>query len=155
MFHVGRCCEANLAVVLDDSLHSPQGATLLRDIDTERYQWSELTATKYMFDNYAQLTTGASKTNPGWDTKSLDQFTVPNMSKGPAIRLFDTVVKRQLFNFFLLLGCVPLTSEHDLPNNMATSNPWQKLVTVHGYDNSISLAGSIYEAEAMCTSTHN
>jgi len=143
------------AVVLDDSAHSPQGATLLRDIDTEWYQWSELTATKYMFDNYVQLTTGASKTNPGWDTKNLDQFTAPNMSKGPAIRLFDYVVKRKLFNFFLLLGCVPLTSEHDLTNNMATSNPWPKPVTVYGYDNTVSLAGSIYEAETMCTSTHN
>ena len=143
------------AVVLEDSLHSPQGATLLRDIDTKWFQWSELRSTQRMFDNCAQHTTGASKTNLGWDTKSLDQLTVPNMSKGTATRLFDYVVVRKLFNFFLLLGCVPLTSEHDLANDMATSNPWQKSATLYGCDNTTSLAGSIYEAETMCASTHN
>ena len=41
------------AVVLNDSVLSPEGATLLRDIATEWKDWSELSATQHMFTNYA------------------------------------------------------------------------------------------------------
>ena len=53
------------AVVLDDSVLSPEGATVLRDIATEWKDWSELSATQHMFANYASQTTGMSKTDPG------------------------------------------------------------------------------------------
>ena len=46
-------------------------------------------------------------------------------------------------------------AEHTLTETMAANNPWPKPVTVYGYDNTVSLAGSIYEAETKCTSTHN
>ena len=45
-------------------------------------------------------------------------------------------------------------TEHTLTETMAANNPWPKPVTVYGYDNTVSLAGSIYEAETKCTSTH-
>ena len=44
---------------------SPEGATLLRDIATEWKDWSELSATQHMIENYASQTTGMSKTDPG------------------------------------------------------------------------------------------
>jgi len=143
------------AVVLDDSVLSPEGATLLRDIATEWKDWSELSATQYMFETYASQTTGMSKTNPGWDTSDVSQITDAKITHGAAIFIFDFVVKQKLFNFFLLLGCVPLMAEHTLTETMAANNPWPKPVTVYGYDNTVSLAGSIYEAETKCTSTHN
>ena len=49
------------AVVLDDSVLSPEGATLLRDIATEWKDSSELSATQHMFENSASQTTGMSK----------------------------------------------------------------------------------------------
>ena len=64
-------------------------------------------------------------------------------------------MKQKLFNSFLLLGCVPLMAEHTFTETMAANNPWPKPVTVCGYDNTMSFAGSIYEAETKCTSTHN
>ena len=62
----------------------------------------------------------------------------PKFTHGAAIFIFDFVVKQKLFNFFLLLRCVPLMA-----------------VTVYGYDNTVSLDNSIYKAETKCTSTHN
>ena len=44
------------AVVLNDTVLSPEGATLLRDIATE---WG-LSATQHMIENYASQTTGKS-----------------------------------------------------------------------------------------------
>merc|ERR1712136_680747 len=82
-------------------------------------------------------------------------ITDAKITHGAAIFIFDFVVKQKLFNFFLLLGCVPLMAEHTLTETMAANNPWPKPVTVYGYDNTVSLAGSIYEAETKCTSTHN
>ena len=45
--------------------------------------------------------------------------------------------------------------QHTLTETLAANNPWPKPVTVCGYDNTVSFAGSIYEAETKCTSTHN
>ena len=83
------------------------------------------------------------------------QITDAKITHGTAIFIFDFVVKQKLFNFFLLLGCVQLVAEHTLTETMAANNPWPKPVTVYGYDNTVSFAGSIYEAETKCTSTHN
>ena len=143
------------AVVLDDSVLSPEGATLLRDMATEWMDWSELSATQHMIENYASQTTGMSKTDPGWNTSDVSQITNAKFTHGAAIFIFDFVVKQELFNFFLLLGCVPLMAEHTLTETMAANNPWPKPVTVYDYDNTVSLAGSIYKAETKCTSTHN
>ena len=143
------------AVVLDDSALSPEGATLLRDIATEWQDWSELSATQHMFENYASQTTVMSKTDPGWDMSDVSQITDAKITHSAAIFIFDFVVKKKLFNFCLLLGCVPLMAKHTLIETMAANNPWPKPVTVCGYDNTGSLAGSIYEAETKCTSTHN
>ena len=46
-------------------------------------------------------------------------------------------------------------AKHTLTVSMAVNNPWPKPVTVYGYVNTVSFAGSIYEAETKCTSTHN
>ena len=53
------------AVVLNDSVLSPEGATLLRAIATEWKDWCELSAAQHIFENYASQTTGMSKTDPG------------------------------------------------------------------------------------------
>ena len=107
------------------------------------------------FENYASHTTGMTKTDPGWDTSDVSQITDAKITHGDAIFVFDFVVKQKLFNSFLLLGCVPLMAEHTFTETMAANNPWPKPVTVYGYDNTVSLAGSIYEAKTKCTSTHN
>jgi len=137
-------------VVLDDSVHSPQGAALLRDIQTEWHGWSELKATQYMYENYVNQTSGMSKTNPGWDTSGVKPFMSPKIIANPAINLFDYIVKRRLFNYFLLLGCVPLMEEHRLTEKIAKNNPWEKPVAVYGYDNTMVIAGGTFTKLKPC-----
>ena len=98
---------------------------------------------------------GHVETDPAWDTSDVSQITDAKFTHDATMFLFDFVVKQKLFNFFLLLGCEPLMAEHTLTETMAANKPWPKPVTVCGFDNTVSLAGSIYEAETKCTSMHN
>ena len=132
-------------MVLDDSVLSPEGAALLRDIAMEWKDWSELSATQHMIEDYASQITGMSKTDPEWDTSDVSQITNVKFTHGAAIFTFDFVVKQKLFNFFLLLGRVPLMAEHTLTETISANNPWPKPVTVYNYDNTVSLAGSFYK----------
>ena len=61
--------------------------------------------------------------------------------------LVGYIVKERLFNFFLNLGCVPLTDDHALTERIATSNGWRRPIVVYGYDDTIALAGDLFEAE--------
>ena len=104
------------------------------------------------FEIYASHTTGMSKTDPGWDTSDVNQIANAKITHGAAIFIFDFVVKQKLFNFFLLLGCVPLMAKHTF------TKPWPR--TIRGRSPSPctvtttrALAGSMYENK--CTSTHN
>jgi len=127
----------------------------LRDIDKEWNGWDEYKATKYMFENYVGQTSGMAKTNPGWDTGSYNQFWSPKMTHNPQIEILDYVVKQKLFNFYLVMGCVPLRHDHGLSEEISKNNPWKKPVTVYGYDNTVALAGDLFEAETTCTKSHN
>jgi hypothetical protein len=67
----------------------------------------------------------------------------------------DFVVKERLFNFFLNLGCVPFTDDHKLMEKIATTNAWSRPITVYGYDDTMSFAGDLFEAETNCVKEHN
>lgn len=110
--------------------------------------------------------------NPGWqqpdDLHPLD----PALTRDPDVGLTDLIVKNKIFNFFLYLGCVPLTEEHDLMSRMMTDEKydmihsimiynfdfrmsWKKPVEVMGYNNAVHFFGSVFEAETNCISAHN
>ena len=118
---------------------------------------SENAATAYVFDNYGDQTTGVAMMNPGWTQKDdlhpLDHV----LERDPDVGLTDYIVKNKIFNFFLYLGCVPLTDDHDLMTRMMTDNSmqWKKPVEVMGYNNAVHFFGSVFEAETNCISAHN
>jgi len=116
--------------------------------------FSSLTATEWVFDRYANLTTTMSKLNPGFDVHG-DHKLNPPLTKAPHVKLTDYIVKQRLFNFWLENGCIPLTKEHSLMSRMVTENPWPKPITVYGYDDTLALAGDLFEAETDCVSQHN
>ena len=74
----------------------------------------------------------------------------PPLTGSPNLGLVDFIVKRRLFNFFLNLGCVPLTDDNKLMKKIALSNPWPRPVTVYGYDDTIAVEGDLFEAETDC-----
>ena len=74
----------------------------------------------------------------------------PPLTGNPALGLVDLIVKRPLFNFFLNLGCVPLTDDHELMKKIALSNPWPRPVAVYGYNDTIAVEGDLFEAETDC-----
>lgn len=106
-------------------------------------------ATEWVYDRYLNLTTGMAKMNPGLDVHGKHKLKPP-LTKGISLGLVDFIVKRRLFNFFLNLGCVPLTDDNTLMKKIATKNPWARPITVYGYDDTMAVAGDLFEAETDC-----
>lgn len=110
--------------------------------------------TEWMLLNYGNQTTGLSKMNPGLDVHGHHKV-FPPLTKDPNLGLADYIVKEKLFNFFLYLGCIPLTDDHALMEKIATSTHWKHPLTVMGYDDTMAAGGDVFEAETDCVSEHN
>ena len=127
------------------------------DARVEFLGFTEVEATAYVFDNYAQLTYGVAMMNPGWKQPN-DFFPLQHeLVNDPRVGLTDFIVQNRIFNFFLYLGCVPFTDAHALLERMMTndSTPWKKPVEVYGYNDAVALFGYIFEAETNCIAAHN
>ena len=57
--------------------------------------------------------------------------------------------------FRLEQGCIPLTKDHALMAKMVVDNPWPRPIVVYGYDDTVALAGDVFEAETNCVAQHN
>ena len=135
----------------------PSGSTaskLLLDARTALAGFSSLDATQWVYDRYVNLTTTMAKLNPGFDVHG-DHKLNPPLTQNPHVKLTDYIVKERLFNFWLEQGCVPLTKEHALMSKMVVDNPWPRPIVVYGYDDTLALAGDLFEAETDCVSQHN
>eukprot|EP00929_Paragymnodinium_shiwhaense_P016108 TRINITY_DN124298_c0_g1_i1.p1 TRINITY_DN124298_c0_g1~~TRINITY_DN124298_c0_g1_i1.p1 ORF type:complete len:564 (-),score=71.71 TRINITY_DN124298_c0_g1_i1:169-1860(-) len=114
--------------------------------------FSAYDATLYMYNGFANRTTTMAKMNPGLDTRHpLNPPLTRSLNPG----LIDFVVKERLFNFFLNEGCIPLTKDHGLMEQMVKHNPWPKPIVVYGYDDTFSVEGDLFEAETNCVKEHN
>jgi len=127
------------------------------DAAFEFHNFTEVEATEYIFDNYAHLTSGVGMMNPGWKQPDDLHPVQHDLVKDPRVGLTDFIVKERIFNFFLYLGCVPLTAAHTLMEKMMTDEKtaWKKPVEVYGYNDAFHFFGSIFEAETTCISEHN
>ena len=69
--------------------------------------------------------------NPGWKQDGSDPFKY-FLVEAPDIGLTDLIVKEKIFNFFMYLGCVPLSKEHRLMQTIMTddSTHWKKPIEV-------------------------
>ena len=150
-----------LAAVLDavlletgDPAVAASGAKLVFDAATRFKGYTARQATSFMYDNYVNMTTGLAKMNPGLDVHGPHKLNPPLTGQISA-GLVDYIVKERLFNMFLNLGCVPFTEDHQLMEKIATRNPWPRPLVVMGYDDTIAVAGDLFEAETNCVKERN
>ncbi|CAB9531840.1 expressed unknown protein (Partial), partial [Seminavis robusta] len=134
-------------------------ATMVLDAEKEFDGFSAYDATKYVYENYANLTTTLCKLDPGYDFSHphLD----PPCNGHPASGSVDYVVKERLFNFYLVEGCIAHTKENALVAEMTQhDNPktkqWPQPIAVLGYDDvHIGHSFDPWEAQTSCVKNHN
>ena len=126
---------------------------LIFDLSKEWAGFDSYSATKYLYENHLQDTTGLAKMNPGFASgKAMN----PPLTGTANVGLADYIVKEKMFNMFMWNNCIPTTKEHALFNQIAKENPWPRPVGVMGYDNTWPLfGGDIFEAETNCDKYHN
>merc|ERR1711970_720850 len=96
--------------------------------EVEFLGFTELEATTFIFDHYANITTGVAMMNPGWRAPD-DLHPIQNeLVRDPDVGLADYIIKERIFNFFLYFGCVPFTEAHALMQRMMTDDKtsWKK-----------------------------
>lgn len=136
--------------------HFPAEAKVLAFDATATFaSFSALDATRYVFEHYANETTGLAKMNPGYESQSGKHIINPELTGAPSTQLTDYIVYAKLFDMYLPDACLPLTKQHKLFKQIAAQNPWSKPLAVMGYDNSFVLAGGdFFEAETLCDLGH-
>lgn len=144
------------AVPLEDGDPAVASAPMLFDAVKTFDGMDARGCTEYMFDHYANQTTGLAKMNPGLDVHGNISWQPPLIPGQLHPGLTDFIVKEKLFNFFLENGCIPLTREYALESRIMRENPWPRPVTVYGYDDTWGfVAGDPFEAETDCGKEHN
>jgi hypothetical protein len=112
-------------------------------------------ATKYVYENYLEDTTGLAMLNPGYDAADSVVWN-PSIQRDMDVSMVDFVFYRKLFVTFLVNGCVPLTRQKALMNEIAQNNPWARPIGVYGYANYwMVFGGYLFEAQTRCTAARN
>jgi hypothetical protein len=132
------------------------------DAEKEFEGFSAYDATLYMFEHYASQTATMSKLSPGYKFWKKHSNRNPQLTGQMDLRSVDYITKAQLFNFYLLNGCIPHTKDHSLMETMTQHNhpntsQWSQPIVVMGYDDyQISgIPGDLFEAETTCAKEHN
>ena len=141
-----------------DKLPSWSEHPVVFDVFSQFLNFTELEATEYIFDHFANQTTGVGMMNPGWRQPDALHPAQHDLVRDPDVGLADFIIKEKIFNFFLYQGCVPLTIEHNLMKRMMTDSEtsWIKPVEVYGYNDAVDILGGwFFEAETTCIEEHN
>merc|ERR1711936_1531754 len=140
-----------------DQIVSWEDHDVVFNAETEFLGFTELEATMFIFDHYANVTTGVAMMNPGWRAPDYLHPIQNELVRDPDVGLADYIIKERIFNFFLWSGCLPGTEQHELMRRMMTdpSMSWKKPVEVFGYNDAVHFFGSIFEAETNCIAEHN
>ncbi|MFP4502560.1 MAG: hypothetical protein ACLFTT_16310 [Candidatus Hydrogenedentota bacterium] len=122
---------------------------VLKDYDTPYL------ATKYVYENFVNETTGLAMLNPGYPTRG-EKVWNPELSGDMNPVMIDFVFSEKLFTMFLVNGCIKCTWEHDLLNDIVSVNPWPKPIGVYGYANYwMVFGGYLFEAQTLCARPRN
>jgi hypothetical protein len=78
-----------------------------------------------MYETYLNSTTGLAKVNPGYDHSVSSLH--PPLIGDPDMHLVDFIVKEKLFALYMNLNCLPGTRQHDLMDEIVSSNNWPKV----------------------------
>ena len=112
-------------------------------------------ATKYVYDNYVDNTTGLAMLNPGYsqaEGKVWDPAIIKDMD--PA--MVDFIFSQKLFVMFLVNGCIKSTRQNTLLNEIVSENPWPKPIGVYGYANYWNVFGGfLFESQTICADSRN
>jgi len=112
-------------------------------------------ATKYVYENFVNETTGLAMLNPGYPTKDGSVWN-PELSEDMNPAMIDFVFSEKLFTMFLVNGCIMCTEEHALVNDIVSVNPWPKPIGVYGYANYwMVFGGYLFEAQTLCAKSRN
>ncbi|HPO12015.1 MAG TPA: hypothetical protein PLI09_01115 [Candidatus Hydrogenedentes bacterium] len=112
-------------------------------------------ATKYVYENYVNDTTGLAMLNPGYKVDARNVWD-PGLSGSMNPSMIDFVFSEKLFVMFLVNGCITCTREHDLLNEIVSVNPWPKPIGVYGYANNwMVFGGYLFEAQTLCAASRN
>merc|ERR1711936_369485 len=140
-----------------DQIVSWEDHDVVFNAETEFLGFTELEATMFIFDHYANVTTGVAMMNPGWRAPDYLHPIQNELVRDPDVGLADYIIKERIFNFFLWSGCLPGTEQHELMRRMMSDENtlWEKPVEVYGYNDAIRIFGDIFEAETNCVREHN
>lgn len=112
-------------------------------------------ATQYVYENYVNETTGLAMLNPGYST-SAGTVWDPELIRDRNIAMIDFVFSEKLFVIFLVNGCIRYSEQHDLLNDIVSTNPWPKPIGVYGYANYwLAFGGYLFEAQTLCAESRN
>jgi hypothetical protein len=120
-----------------------------RDLDTPYL------ATKYVYENHVNATTGLAMLNPGYST-SEGRVWNPALIGDMNPAMIDFVFSEKLFVTFLVNGCIRCSWQHALMNEIARNNPWPEPIGVYGYANYwMVFGGYLFEAQTLCAGSRN
>ena len=143
------------AVPLDEGMAASCEDVVFDATAEFRFRNSPYLATKYIYDNYVDETTGLAMLNPGYDTRS-DHVWNPDMTGDMASNLVDFVFSEKLFVVYLVNGCIKPTPQHALLNEIAANNPWPDPIGVYGYaDYWMVFGGYLFESQTRCVESRN
>ncbi len=143
------------AVPLDDGMDLACADEVFDARAEFRDRNTPVAATRYVYENFVDETTGLAMINPGYDSAS-SQVWDPPLTRDINSALVDFVFSQKLFVTFLVNGCIAPTEEHQLFEEIASTNPWPKPIGVYGYaDYWLVFGGYLFEAQTQCVSSRN
>ncbi len=143
------------AVPLDDALTITCGNVAFDAIEVFKDKTTPYLATKYVFENYVQQTTGLAMLTPGYDPNPSDPAH-PKLTMDMRPALVDFVFSQKLFVVFLVNGCIDGNPEKELLSSVVNAGHWPTPLGVYGYNGSWNVAGGdLYEAQTKCLDSRN
>ncbi|MEO1270776.1 MAG: hypothetical protein AAFX99_22040, partial [Myxococcota bacterium] len=106
-------------------------------------------ATRYVYENYLDGTTGLGMHNPGYDQSSTN-YADPPIITDMTPALVDYMFSRRLFLVFLINGCEAGHPEQVLFSEIVNNANWTRPIGVYGYNNSWNIGGYLHEAQTLC-----
>jgi len=142
------------AIPLDEGMKVQCGSVVFDAAEVFKERDTPYLATKYVYENYVNETTGLAMLNPGYDETDGEVWD-PGLSGQMDARMVDFVFSEKLFVMFLVNGCIKGTRQHTLLNDIVSVNPWPKPLGVYGYASYWNVGGYLFESQTMCADSRD
>lgn len=111
-------------------------------------------ATRWVFENLIDQTTGLAMLNPGYEIDA-DDLSDPPLTRDMPDAMVDFLFSRPLFATFLVNGCSDGDPESALLHDIVNHGGWATPLGVYGYNNSWLVQGFLHEAQTRCLDSRN